>query len=321
MASILNEKKVFLTVQERRLSFRSVDNAVISSEEKSYTCFHEEADTRIIYHISKVKPRSKIMIQATDTDILVILLGNMHNLNDKTIFIASAFNKNDERQCLNCTELAEVFGQDLCKALPGFQAFTGCDDTAAFYRKGKARSFKLMETVKAFTNAFGSLLHPDVLRNQKVVNTIQEFTCFIYNIEETDDVDKARFYMFNKRYASKRNQERLIRKVKGFHSSFVPPRWKSLYQKLLRTTFVSLMWHNATSIKCTLFDATENGWEVCNNKLRPRWFEGDPTPLAVEDVLTVTSETNENDDEKISYEEDEDNCTSDYECEQNRLSC
>ena len=87
MASILNEKKVFLTVQERRLSFRSVDNAVISSEEKSYTCFHEEADTRIIYHISKVKPRSKIMIQATDTDILIILLGNMHNLNDKQIFM------------------------------------------------------------------------------------------------------------------------------------------------------------------------------------------------------------------------------------------
>ena len=142
-ASILNEKKVFLTVQERCLSFRSVDNAAISSKEKSYTCFHEEADTRIIYHISKVKPKSKIMIQATDTDILVILLGNMHNLNDKTIFIASTFNKNDEQQCLNCTELAEVLGQDLCKALPGFHAFRGCDYTAAFYRKGKAHPFNL----------------------------------------------------------------------------------------------------------------------------------------------------------------------------------
>ena len=49
------KKKVFLTVQERYLSFRSVDNAVISSKEKTYTCFHEEADTRIVYHISKVK--------------------------------------------------------------------------------------------------------------------------------------------------------------------------------------------------------------------------------------------------------------------------
>ena len=35
----------------------------------------------------------------------------------------------------------------------------------------------------------------------------------------------------------------------------------------------------------------------------------------MEDVLTVTSETNENDDEKISNEEDEDSCTFDYECE------
>ena len=86
-------------------------------------------------------------------------------MNDKTIYIAGAFNKKDERQCLNCTELAEVLDQDLCKALPGFHAFTGCDYTAAFYRRGEARPFKLMEKVKAFSNAFGSFKHPDVLRN------------------------------------------------------------------------------------------------------------------------------------------------------------
>ena len=120
----------------------------------------------------------------------------------------------------------------------------------------------------------------------------------MYSIKETDDVDKARFYMFNKMYTSKRDQKRLIRKVRGFDSSLVPPCWKSLYQKLLRTAFVSSMWHNSTLITCTLFNATENRWAVCNNKLRPRWFEGDPTPLAVEDLLTVTTETNENDEEK-----------------------
>ena len=38
------------------------------------------------------------MIQATDTDILVILLGNMDNLNDKIIFISSAFNKKDREK-------------------------------------------------------------------------------------------------------------------------------------------------------------------------------------------------------------------------------
>ena len=137
----------------------------------------------------------------------------------------------------------------------------------------------------------------------------------MYNIKETDDVDKARSYMFNKMYASKRDQERLIRKIKGFDSSLVPTCWKSLYQKLLRMTFVSSMWHNTILIKCTLLNAIGNGWEVCYNKLRPRWLEEDPTPLAVEGVLTVTSETNENDDDEISNEEDEDSCPSDYECE------
>ena len=113
-------------------------------------------------------------------------------------------------------------------------------------------------------------------------------------------------------YASKRDKEQLIRKIKGFDSSFISPCWKSLYQKLSRTTFVSSMWHNAT--KCTLFIATENGWEICNKELRPRWFEGDRTPLVVEDVLIVTSKT-ENEDDEINNEDDEDSCTSDIECE------
>ena len=42
------------------------------------------------------------------------------------------------------TKLAEVLTPEICMALSAFHAFTGSDYTAAFLRKGKAKSLKLM---------------------------------------------------------------------------------------------------------------------------------------------------------------------------------
>ena len=40
-------------------------------------CFHEEADARMIFHVSKSKKNSRIMVKATGTDVLILLLGRL----------------------------------------------------------------------------------------------------------------------------------------------------------------------------------------------------------------------------------------------------
>lgn len=61
MASFLNNKKVYLTIGDNCFSYKTVNNTVIRTVEENFECHHEEADTRIIYHLSKLENNSIVM--------------------------------------------------------------------------------------------------------------------------------------------------------------------------------------------------------------------------------------------------------------------
>lgn len=81
MSLILKDKKVFITVEDKCFSFIANDKhdkKVLKTEEEQLSCLHEEADTRMIFHLSKCRSPCNVMVKASDTDVLVIILGNMH---------------------------------------------------------------------------------------------------------------------------------------------------------------------------------------------------------------------------------------------------
>lgn len=148
LATIIQNKKIFLTVDHQCYSYQVHENSVNKTGETKYECYHEEADTRIIFHASKAEPGSRILIKASDTDVLIILLGNMHKLMESESFLASSTTKKTNNQfvdCINCTDLALKLGIKLCQSLPAFHAFTGCDYTAAFSNKGKVKPFQIFK--------------------------------------------------------------------------------------------------------------------------------------------------------------------------------
>lgn len=75
----------------------------------------------------------------------------------------------------------------------------------------------------------------------------------------------------------------------------IPPCWKSLKQKILRTIFVNSMWLNATDPCCVKLRPETCGWYM-DVYLKPIGFLGDPTPLQVNEILHVTdpNDCNEN---------------------------
>ncbi|XP_050563640.1 uncharacterized protein LOC126913014 [Spodoptera frugiperda] len=93
LATIIGNKKILLTVEEHCYSYISDQNCVIKTAENSYECHHEEADTRIIFHAYKAAPGSRILIKSVDTDVLIILLGNIHKIPDSEIWLASSGTK------------------------------------------------------------------------------------------------------------------------------------------------------------------------------------------------------------------------------------
>lgn len=77
MATILGEKKVYLTVGKTCYSYVSENGKTSKVEETALECCHEEADSRIVFHLNKCKNNSKVLIKASDTDVLIILLDNI----------------------------------------------------------------------------------------------------------------------------------------------------------------------------------------------------------------------------------------------------
>jgi len=290
LASILGKKKIFITVGEQCFSYCSVGNLVVKNEEIELACKHEEADTRIVYHVNKMQEKSKILVKAADTDILVILLDNLHKFPNLQIWLANSTSKkgkNKDEICINCTDLWIKLGPTLCLALPAFHAFTGTDYTAAFFNKGKVRPFNIFVKHPKIQQVFATLTNANDIFDEDKIEVVQEFTCRMYGIADCQSVNAGRFIMFNKMYATKKKNEKFIKKIKGFDSTHILPCWKSLKQKMLRTIFVNSMWLSATESDCIKFRAENNGWVLLNGFLKPTWFLGNSTPMQVENVFAV----------------------------------
>ncbi|VVC93252.1 unnamed protein product [Leptidea sinapis] len=184
-APILGNKKIY-----QCFSYCSVGNFVVKPEETELACKHEEADTRIVFHISKVPENSKILVKASDTDVLIILLGNMHKFPNLHIWLAnnsSSKSKNKVEVYINCTELSKKLGATLCLALPAFHAYTGCDYTAAFLNKEKLRPLNLLIKNPEIQQVFASLTNPTDIFNENKIDAVQEFTCLIDESDSSDD--------------------------------------------------------------------------------------------------------------------------------------
>lgn len=288
LVSIISSKKIFLTVGEECYSYRTYDNKVVKTKEDDFSCQHEEADTRITYHAFKMPPRSRILVKASDTDVLIILLANMHKFSETEIFLTMK-GTNNINNCINCSELAIHLGRTLCQSLASFHAFTGCDYTSAFFNKGKIRPFKLLSTHEKFQKCFKSLLdEADIFIDEKM-DIVQEFTCLIYGIKNCSNVNFARFQIFQKNYSATNGTDKFIKKITNFASNMIPPCWESLKQKILRTVFVNSMWTNATNPVCVKLRPESCGWMKTDSTLKPVGFIGEATPLQVDDLLNISS--------------------------------
>ena len=76
---MIGNKKVYITSQEKCISFENINGNFVTNEEYQLYSKQEEADYRILTHLHDISPNSNIVVRANDTDILVILIGNqMH---------------------------------------------------------------------------------------------------------------------------------------------------------------------------------------------------------------------------------------------------
>lgn len=288
----------------------STNSGILKSVNERFTCSsHEEADTKIIYHICNTDRIANFSIVCSDTDILIILLGNLHKISKESkVFIVSGTQKN--RLVINVTALYETLEPELCKSLMAFHALTGCDYNPSFFRRAKTNPYKVLLKNKNYQLLLGELGEKSLGELQEDFLEVQKFVCEFYGFKrkKTNDaltVNLARFGCFMKSYRIKDSNNTFSKKsLKSFDAACIPPCERELYQHFLRTYYITKVWANADKkvpleIDDDVFvvrelNPTDCGWIQDDNGFYEfNWFDGPQLPETIEDVLTETDGKNQ----------------------------
>ena len=158
LVSILKEKTLYANGGDVCYSFKIRDGRMVKNVEPFLCCTHKEADSRMVYHLKSISAPNTVVLRTADTDILVIVLGCFSSLDQEvnTWLEVGLYTKITLRY-KSVNQLSMKLGDVFCRSLPAYHAFTGCDYTAAFSRKGKVQPFKLLEKNRNIQDLFGEL--------------------------------------------------------------------------------------------------------------------------------------------------------------------
>ena len=144
-------------------------------------CSQEEADTRIILHISDCVKQSfsKVLIQITDTDVVVLAIANFQAVNATEVWIA--FGTGRQFKYISVHAIAHQLEVRKARAVRMFHAFTGCDTESFFAGKGKATAWEVWHICPQVTETFLALADgPDALSDDNF-ETLEHFVVLMYD--------------------------------------------------------------------------------------------------------------------------------------------
>ena len=148
--AVLTNHKVYIGLEEECHCITITDGHVSSQEIPTLVCCHEEADTRIIYHLQNIllpqQTLPTVAVRSSDTDVFILLLYYVSHHHDciPQIWMDVGLSSNNTRRYINISQLAVHLDKSMVAALPALHAFTGSDYTASFMNKGKIRALDLM---------------------------------------------------------------------------------------------------------------------------------------------------------------------------------
>ena len=130
------EKYHILSIQQNKV--KNVPAAELSSTQ-------EEADTRLLLHAKNAKNQghSKIVVKSSDVDVEVLFIHHAKEIN-ASLYILSG--TKSRMRYIDILQIVENLGENICNALIGLHAFTGCDSVSALVGKGKKAAFSLIKS-------------------------------------------------------------------------------------------------------------------------------------------------------------------------------
>ena len=233
-----------------------------------------------MYHVRQLPSGTNVM-RTVDTDVVGVALECFHQLQDKRIWVESGVLS----KSFSINRLFDQLGEQLCKALPFYHAFTGCDYTSLFNRKRKITLFKFLKKYPELQETFLNLSNSEGISDD-IKSIIESFVCQMYGRKKNNSVDQACVEIFVTKNKPKKGSASPNQiQAKKLHSSIIPPCCKVLHQKIKRYIYVASIWTNSLRMKPTphlplsFVLMLDEDVTYCI-----KWFEGDVAPKIVEVV-------------------------------------
>lgn len=157
-------------------------------------CTHEEADGRMMLHVSHAARHGhkEIMVRTFDTDVVMLAVSVVQHLQPETeLWIA--FGTGKGFRYLAAHEIAAGLGPDKAQALTMFHSLTGCDTVSIFARHGKKTAWAVWNVLPEMTDALLNLSSAPSEIPEEVLHTIERFVILLYDrTSPYTDIDKAR---------------------------------------------------------------------------------------------------------------------------------
>ena len=186
-ATKLKGRQIMFVCGDHCTCLLSADGLTTLSESVEELCStQEEADTKIVLHClnaSKVSSKeTTITVRSPDTDIFILLLFFAERIQKDILFDTW---RGNNRRLLDVKKIAKHTGEEICAILPAVHAYSGCDTTSAFVRKGKISHIKILKKHPEFQVAFAKLGATEDLDNTALAE-LEHFACLLYDLPSDD---------------------------------------------------------------------------------------------------------------------------------------
>ncbi|CAG9760708.1 unnamed protein product [Ceutorhynchus assimilis] len=154
---------------------------------------HEEADTRLIFHLVHSSTGSPIVVKSDDTDVLVLLIyfyWNDKKLNASEIYIEKGHNttSTNKKRFVPIHLIAQNLQKPISDGLPAFHAITGCDTTNSFFKIRKKSAWQIY-----FRNHQQFHLHSFGKTSiEQGLDSARKFTPSLYRNDKCKDLNEVR---------------------------------------------------------------------------------------------------------------------------------
>ena len=149
----LNGKELFVTSRDKcyKIYVRKIE--ISSGIAPALECTQEEAGTRFLLHANHaaVSGYEKVVIKSSASDVEVISVALQHKIAAR-IYILSGTKQ--RMRLIDISEINTKLTQEVCDALLGLHAFTGCNSVSAFLGDRPK-----MPTSTSNNAKFGNLVH------------------------------------------------------------------------------------------------------------------------------------------------------------------